>query len=184
MWILDCKPKKIKNPISSRPNYRYGFSELYDAQAKAFEDGVKAVLAHVREIDIDEKVRCWVDGYSNTHTLDEIDMRISFSQFLIRKAKELNMGKMDIFRGKYICDCGREFNLFVKRKSAFGRTMSRWRTNMANIYRHTDACKILSEKLEEKKPTCERTFSPDADDCVNCKERPCHDSVHDTQGEK
>ena len=26
------------------------------------------------------------------------------------------------------------------------------------------------------KPGCDRIFSPDADDCVNCKERPCRDS--------
>lgn len=32
-----------------------------------------------------------------------------------------------------------------------------------------------SEVKEMKQPICERTFSPDADDCVNCRERPCRE---------
>lgn len=72
---------EIKNPTRTA-NYRYGFSQLYDAQAKSFDNGVKAALVH--EVDIDKLLQEFLDCRDMPH-LDKKPPRKTFSQFLTSK---------------------------------------------------------------------------------------------------
>ena len=58
----------------------------------------------------------------------------------------------DLHTGEVICDtCGKRIRMYV-RLGECRRTITRWRTNMANVDRHLASCvrKIRKKKLEGK----------------------------------
>jgi CRISPR/Cas system-associated endonuclease Cas3-HD len=87
----DCDFLGAEDKISEISSHASCDEGSYEAASEAARTMLweckQIILNQAKKVDIDEMVKWWVDAYSDRYTLDEIAMRIPFSEFLQSKLK-------------------------------------------------------------------------------------------------